>query len=366
MDALNWLARKPDAYAAAWPWPYRSALVLAVDAPDMPTESTDRYAKLAEEMGGHATYYLMSEQAANGADYIKKLQARGHEIAYLGDRFETFAEQPASAQGRRLDAMAVELKSAGIEVASPAGFHAPMEGYDKVTERLLRERGFGHYIADPGASESRLPFISPGSNAAVPTVVLPRTQSGPEDALAAAEEAVGEPAAGTPPAVVLATMTAAAVAGLNNYVEEFDRAEKMGGLSVVRVPSQTVLTDPQWEQVSRRAKLNRAATWTATGGQVANWWRDRERVRVTLDTNVTPPLLTVELSGESPLIQPLSVLVNLPQAGGGVRLIAEATRTAAPKVASFDTWRAALVFENLAPGTHRWFLDFDRAGATRY
>lgn len=342
-DALSWLARRPDAYAATWPWPHRSALVLAIDAPDTLSDSDLRYARLAEDLGGRASYFLLTEQAAAGAKLVKDIQARGHEIAYLGDRFLAFKDQPASMQGRRLDAMVVEMKAAGIDPGAQPGFRTPMEAYDAVTERLLRDRGFAYHIGDPGSSEARLPFIAPGSKSPRPLVSLPRTQNGPDDALAE-----GDP-----------------VQAMLGFLEEFDLAEQMSGLSVIRIPNQSVLNDAQWADFSSRAKAKGSRMWMATATQVADWWREHERVRVSLDADVTPALLTVVVSGDAPLHMPASVLVNLPEAGSMPRLVADSAGAVVPRVAAFDAWRAALILEGLAPGTHRWFVSFDRNAGAR-
>ncbi len=338
-DALNWLARQPDAYAAAWPWPFRSALVLAVDAPDELTDEVLRYAKLAEELGGGASYFVLAEEAESSAPVIKDIQSRGHEIAYLGDQFFAFKGQSADTQGQRLDTMVEAVKAAGIEVGPTPGFRAPMESYDAVTEGLLSERGFSYEVGDPGSAPARLPVIVAGTKSANILVNLPRTQSGPDDALT-----LGDPAA-----------------ALRDFADEFTLGQQMAGLSVVRFPGQSTLNDAQWVEVSRHMKANSPATWTATAGRVAAWWRERERVRVTLDTEVFPPLLTVSVSGNDPLRQPVTVLVNLPQVGSLLSLTGDAEETGTPKVVAVDRWRHALILEGLAPGAHHWFLSFDRA-----
>ena len=91
-----------------------------------------------------------------------------------------------------------------------------MESYDKTTEALMRQRGFGHYIATQESSESLLPFVMP-PDAAAPSgspsvVVFPRAQRGPEDA---AEEGDVD-------------------AALKSFYAEFAANIQMRGLTVVR------------------------------------------------------------------------------------------------------------------------------------
>lgn len=339
LDALNWLARQPDAYAAAWPWPFRSALVVAVDAADKLTEGALRYAKLAEELGGGATYFVSADQAESSTSMIKDIQSRRHEIAYLGDRFLAFKDQPADTQSQRLDSMVAAVNAAGIAVGKSPGFRAPMESYDAVTEGLLSERGFSYHVGDPGSSQARLPVIAAGKGSAGALVNLPRTQSGPDDALRRGGD----------------SSTA-----LSDYADEFTLAQQMAGLGVIRVPGQSALSEAQWAEVARHVKVNSASMWTATAGRVAAWWRERARVRVTLDTEVAPPLLTVLVSGTEPLRQPVTVLVNLPQTTSLLSLVGDADEAATPKVLAFDKWRHAVILEGLAAGSHHWFLGFDR------
>lgn len=342
-NALMWLLRQPVAYTSAWPYPYTSAMVLAVDSPDVVVDIDLEFAKSVEASGGRATYYVLTENAVKSAGILKTLQARGHEIAYLGDHFVGFKRQSMSEQAKRLDVMRDEMKSAGVDVALDAGFHAPMESYDKVTEGLLVERGFSHYVSFMDATDARLPFFAePAEGNGQVThslVVLPRTQGGPEDS----EDTGGS---GDP---------------LSTYTAELDLAEKMAALSVIRIPNQNMLGAPELDAFFKDMNARRGRMWMATGGQAANWWRERERVHVSLDTLEATPLLTVTIKGETPLKQAVTVLVNRPDVGGFLRLVAKDNNGKMPKVTNIDTWRDAVVLQNLAPGTYHWQLYFDHA-----
>ena len=341
-NALMWLLRQPDAYTSAWPYPYASAFVLALDAADTMADTDLRYGSLVGDLGGRATYYVLTEQAVKSAEILKKIQAGGHEVAYLGDRFEGFKELSTSAQAKRLDTMLREMKASGIELAADAGFHPPMESYDKTTEKLLKERGVGYYVAGLDASEARLPFLASSGAAGSetkPIVVLPRTQSDPEDLMAE-----GDP-----------------VGGLKLFLSELDLAEKMAGLSLVRMSNQSTLTDVQLGAISRYLKSKRDRMWLATAGQVAQWWRERERVSISLDSKLIPPRLSVTIKGDQPLQQAANVWINLPDSGSSLRLMAAGNYEKSPKVASVDAWRSAVVLNGFAPGEYHWYLYFDRA-----
>lgn len=337
-NALMWLLRQPDAYVAAWPDPYASAFVLALDSADDFADADLNFAKQFEEAGGRATYYVLSENVKRSADILKKIQARGHELAFLGDRFKGFKDQSSAEQAKRLDTMRQEVKDAGINIATEAGFHAPMESYDKTTERLLAEHSFGHYVAFMDGSDGRLPFFptvgAGAAKTAVTLVGLPRTQGGPED-----EDR--DPAT-----------------GLQGFFSELDLAQQMAGLAVVRMPSQSSLDKGQTTEFFKQLKARGNSMWLATGGQVADWWRERARVSARLESSAMAPLLTVTITGGGPSKRAAAVWVNLPETGSVLRLVPAGAYAKLPKTASVDPWRTALVLDGFAPGEYQWYLYF--------
>ena len=341
-NSLMWLLRQPSAYLSAWPYPYRSAFVLAVDSAEVILDADVAFAQSLENAGGRATYYVLSENAAKSADNLKKIMARGHEVNYLGDRFAGFKDQSSAVQGGRLDTMVKGLKGAGVEVADDAGFHAPMESYDKNTEKSLKERAFGHYIAFMDSTDTRLPFLTQGQagvdQSANGLVVLPRTQNGPEDSM---EEGDAE-------------------VGLKTFLSELELSEQMGGLSVIRVPNQSLLTTAQSGEIFKHLKARRDRMWLATSGQVANWWRERERVNARLEAGPTAPQLSLTVKAGPPLLHAAAVWINLPESGGTVRLVARGRDEKPLKIVSVDAWRAAVVLEGLVPGEYQWNIYFDR------
>ena len=339
-NSLMWLLRQPDVYVTAWPHPYTSAFVLAVDSADPVAEVDLNFARQFEDAGGRATYYVLSEVAQESAEILKKIQARGHEVAFLGDRFKGFTDQSAAEQTKRLDTMQSELKAVGFNIAVNAGFHAPMEAYDKTTERLLKERSFGHYISSMDASETRLPFFAKEGTgiekSAKPLVVLPRTLGGPEDD------------------------DRDAANGMKEFFNELELADQMASLAVVRVPNQSVLDKTQLDEFFRHLKAMSSRMWMATGGQVSDWWRDRDRVSANLEPNALAPLLKVTISGDKPLRQAVAVWVNLPESRGAVRLVARGSYAKSPKVVRVDSWRNAVVLDGFAAGEYQWHLYFDK------
>jgi hypothetical protein len=347
-NALSWLRRVPSAYTATWPAPYTSALMLAIDAAENIVEADLTLAKNLEDIGARATFYTLSDNAAKSAANLKALQARGHELAFMGDKFAGFKGQAASTQATRLDGMVSRMREAGLSFPANPGFHAPTESYDKVTESLLMQRGFGHYISFMDATDARLPFVvtsaTPGgvlaSASGVATIVLPRTQRGPEDAT---EEGDYDE-------------------GIKSFFAELTLVEKMAGLSVIRMPNQGLLTIEQMAEIVDELKPRRKQTWMATASQIANWWRERERVSARLEGDENFPILALDIKGESTLQEAVAIWINLPQPGHSVSLTPVATGGPAentPRISTVDQWRAAVLVSGLSPGTYRWRIQFD-------
>ena len=344
-NTLRWLLRQPSAYRAAWPYQHGSALVLAIDAADTMVEADISLGKWVADLGGVASYYVLTEQAAKSTDILKKIQANGHEVAYLGDRFEGFKEQSTNAQIKRLDTMLREMKGSGITLPPDTGFHPPMESYDKTTERLVRDRGFGYYIGGIEASEARLPFLAISGAAPTPDkpastiVVLPRTTSDPEDLISEGDAAVG----------------------IKRFLLDLSINDQMGGLSIVRVSNRSSLTPAHMAEIGKHIKGQKGRLWLASATQVAQWWRERERVSVSIDTKIYPPLLTVNIVGDGSKQLGATAWVNLPDVGSVPRLVAIKGYAKSPKVTAIDTWRAAINLDGLTPGEYGWHLYFDPA-----
>jgi hypothetical protein len=344
-NALTWALRLPSAYVAAWPAPFSSALLLAIDASEVPAATDMVLARQLSEIGAKATIYSLGDNAQKSAKNLTILQTQGHELAYLGDKFVGFKDQSKTEQSRRMDRMQMRMKEAGIKVRENAGFHAPIESYDKNTEALLIERGVDHYIAFMDASDARLPFLvnapSVDSDSAPATVVMPRTQRGPEDAT---EEGDVEE-------------------GLKSFLDELALSEKMAGLSVIRIPTQGLLSTEQLSIVVDELKLRRARVWMAGASQIADWWRERSRVKVQLVGKADIAELRVEITGTSLLSVPVSVWINLPSLGHQVKvkpMKLDGVQSSQIKVVPVDQWRAELILADLKPGKHAWQVRFEQ------
>jgi hypothetical protein len=229
------------------------------------------------------------------------------------------------------------VKAAGVPIAIDAGFVAPMDSYDKTTEKLLREGPFGYYIAFMDATDTRLPMVvQPEQAGGKSTIVLPRTQNGPEQAIE--EDNPDE--------------------GLQTFMEELNLSTQMAGLSIVRIPTQSLLSKEQLTKVFDQLKSNRDKTWMTTSAKVAEWWREKTRITARLEAHTRGPLLIVTVTGNGPLKQPTTVLVNLPDTGGAMKLEPADAEEETPAVVKVDAWRAAVILDGLTPGEYCWYVQF--------
>lgn len=342
-NALTWLARQPDVRLAAWPYPYSGALSIAVDAPDVVDDLDLLFAERVEELGGKVTFYPLSVNAVKSAPALKKLQEKGHELGYMADRYEGFEGQPSDKQATRINLMQQEFLQAGLSTGTTVGFNAPLQSLDKTTQSLLNQQGFTYYVAFMDATDGRLPvLISRATGVAStsePLVMLPRTQSGPEDLMAE-----GDPDE-----------------GLKKYLAEFESASPMGGLQFVRFPNQTLLTDEQLDAIFGQMKTHAKRLWVAPNGAVARWWLERNRVSVQMDGANGALRLSVTVAGTAPLLLQPSVTVNLPYANDVLKLVPLGPQSATVTMVSLDPWRTAVSLGQLSPGTHRWQMQFERA-----
>jgi Polysaccharide deacetylase len=340
--ALRWLLRVPSAYLSAWPAPFRSAFMMVVDAGDPIAESDLVFLKALEDNGGRATIYFLSLHAEKSAKLLKELQAKGHEIAFMGDKFIGFKDQEIAVQAERIDKARQQVKDAGYRIPAQPGFHAPVEAYDKATVSVLSSRGFGHYVGTGDLVDSRIPTLYPVDASAPPgskpLVVLPRTQKGPEDA---AEEGDIDDA-------------------LKAFMVDFKTSERMQGLTVVRLPTQSGIVQPdQMAELTEEMKKHGEKMWMATGSQVADWWRERSRVSAKMEGFTSSPFLNLDIQGETPLAQSATVWVNLPYEGAKLSLLKDGQKDTSIPTLPVDRWRVALELKGMKPGKYRWQVKFE-------
>ena len=91
--------------------------------------------------------------------------------------------------------------------------------------------------------------------------------------------------------------------------------------------------------------------WLASSGQVAQWWRDRERVSISSSVSGKRLDFNLTVKGVEP-VNGAALIVMLPQKG--MLPLVRSTKIGAvvPKVTKLDDYRAMLIFETLKPGDY--------------
>ena len=337
-DTLHWLARRPDAYLASWPQAHAAGVMLAIDAPDALQAVDFTYGTLAESLGGKATYFVLSQYLLElPPEILENMRRGGHEIAFMGDIYEGFKDETEKKQRNRLSVMNREFKAAGFPVTpSTSGFHAPMESFDNATHQALSDVGFAYHVTDSGVTEDLMPMTLK-TEKGQSLLLYPRALNSIGALL---DEGLSIEAAG------------------QNYTRALKVHADMGGLVIIPVAQNGLVTVDQWHQMLSPVFSGSRKPWLASGREIAAWWRERGRVSSWLDDTVSPALLRVEIRGEGPLVQAVSVVLNQSSAASPVRLLQDNADEKAfqPTLQTVDRWRQRISLQGAEPGVYHWYL----------
>lgn len=339
-DVFNWLKRRPDAYLANWPYPYRAAQILEMDTEQDYPNATN-FADMLNSNGISGTFYSLTSVAIKYPDVVRQLELK-NEIAYHGDVHDAFQAQSREVQSRRLDEMRRELTPVVKNPAGLRGFRPPYELSDQITESLLYEKGFGHILANSFNTQAMLPFISLSSPKDFRTglIVLPRTQ---RDDMNFAKEKLDSP-----------EMTRA-------MIEDFDQAREFGALGVLSVHSQTFAEGSPVATATAGfltyIKSSGGKTWVAPSGTIESWWRDRARLKFRLTGEPKKMLLDVTLE-EPALRWSSAIVVSNPARGAQPTISAAKAGMPQPQLVALDDYRTAIVFDALRPGHYSYYLSY--------
>jgi peptidoglycan/xylan/chitin deacetylase (PgdA/CDA1 family)/ketosteroid isomerase-like protein len=340
-NTLHWLSRGTAVIRGTWPAPYRAAYIVEMDTEEGFSNARN-FAEMMDAVGARATFYSLTSEALRYPYLVRDL-ARRHEIAFHGDVHDGFRAQSEQEQVRRLERMLADMRSILGDAAGTVGFRAPKEEYDRTTERLLGAKGFMHHAADPNCSDARLPFFSQESSSAPDKalVVLPRTQND-DISLRAGERFEGADAK------LLRTMLA-----------DLDNVMNTGGMGLLSVHSQYFGKDSPLYAVMpaflEKLAAYRKQVWTASANEVADWWRERERLRYRVSGTSDTFRLDVSVDGTAPLGRG-AVIVTHRAAGAPVLVQPVHSASPRPALRALDTFRTAIVFDGIAPGSYSYFV----------
>jgi len=335
---LSWLFREPYAYVGAWPSPYQSAILFAIQAAEPVRQSEIDIGSDYRKLGGVATYYLLGSNINLAAPFVKKLEEQGHEIGFYGDVFESFDKQSESKQLERLEVMKKQFVNANIKVQEPPSFSTPMNGYDSTTRRLLDEQNFGSYLSFMELTENTLPFVTGrSSDGSAKIVALPRTLISPEDIV----------------------MELGAEDGMTKFLASLELSTKMGGLSVVSIPSENLIPPEERKRLfDGFSKLSNSA-WLSSARQISQWWSQREGVSVALEPHPQGHVLTVTIGRNISHSNSIGVWINLPRLDGKIKINGLNPKDKVPVVFIKDGWRALVVLNKPSVGRFSWVIKFE-------
>jgi hypothetical protein len=144
-------------------------------------------------------------------------------------------------------------------------------------------------------------------------------------------------------------------------VDDFDLAADTGALGFLSIHSQNFDEGSVLRQAMpaflTHLQTRRNQVWLASSGQVAQWWRDRERITISssiagkrLDFNVT-------VKGTQP-VNGATFVIMLPQKGLLPSVRSTKIGQVVPRVVMLDDYRAVLIFESLKPGDYVFQASF--------
>lgn len=339
-NVLNWLHRRPDAYLANWPYPYRAAQIIEMDT-EQGFPNASKLADMLDSYGLQGTFYCLTSVATIYPDIVERLE-HNHEIAYHGDVHDAFKGQPKEIQSKRLDTMQLELQPLVTTPSKLRGFRPPYELGDRVVESLLFEKGFGHILPNSDDTEAMLPYISSASpkNFQNGLIVLPRTQ---RDDMNFIRNGLSSQDM---------TMT------MN---KDFDQAHEYGALGVLSVHSQNFEPDgpiakPMAEFLAH-IKSSGDKTWVAPSGTIESWWRERALFKSKLTG--TPSKMLLNITVKKPGVHwSTSLVISNTVRGLHPKIKISKVGKTQPKLIPLDDYRTAIVFNVLEPGNYSYHLSY--------
>ncbi|MDO9480548.1 MAG: polysaccharide deacetylase family protein [Azonexus sp.] len=339
-DTLSWLQRRPAMVRASWPNGKLAAQVIEMDT-EQGFENALLFADMMSALNYPATFYVLTSVAKLFPEVLFRL-SRDFEIGFHGEVHNSFKGQTPSLQEQRIQSMRAELAQVMPGLQGITGFRAPTEGYDATTELLIHKFGMRHHAADPNRTESRLPLLAKidGVKPDDALIVLPRTQ---RDDINLYWEKLS----------VEETTKA--------LIDDFEMAFRSGSLAWLSIHSQNFNADGVLIKALPGfldyLKTHSDRLWLATAGDVADWWRERERLKVSSSFNGKRLEFDVTVTGSKPL-KGASLIVMLPKKAQVPSVQSVKVGMIRPTITMIDDYRASIVFDELQPGNYAYQVTF--------
>ncbi len=329
--AVDWVEGRPIAYLATWPWPYRAALTLGVDA-TWRFEHLPALAQLLQRHGAVASFHLLAADVEGQAALLARLLAAGHDVASLGDRWHPFSGLSEEEQSRRVAFSARSLDKA-LGMGRPlAGLRAPEGATDAATEKAVIRHG-GSYLVDVGRVESALPeFSTQGALILLPNML--NLEGG-----------------GVPPA-------AQARRWNENLQSELARTLALGGYAYIGVDAAALVPGgPLYAAFAGFLSSARQmpTLWLGKATAVARWWHERKRVSLDSQVEGADLVLTLSVDRGPPIGFTLAVPIHPPPGREHISLVETLPEA---RLETATDGGQALVLKGLGEGQHRLRLRF--------
>lgn len=339
-NAFSWLNRESHLSLAAWPKGFQAAHWVEMDT-EQGFENSLNLASDMSDIGYRGTFFLLSSIASQYPEVAKQLAAK-FETGLHGDIHVSFKGQDNAEQGQRVRRMLADYQQLFPGKQTPAGFRAPTEGYDQISETLIQASGFKYHLADPARGDIRLPeFVRmDGVDFRNFLLVIPRTLR--DDLNLLSETQV--------PDEILDRMKADLALSVDN-----------GGVGVFSVHSQNYAVGSPIAKVMpayfRELTRNRSV-WLTNGQALNDWWRDRLRIRLRpryYDSRIEFDLSILE--GEP--ISGTTLSVTLPSLQSKIAIRGLKANMPTPQIVYLDGLRAQIIFDTLAKGDYLYQIFFE-------
>ena len=323
--AIDWIAGKPAAFARTWPWPYRGAVTLGIDAL-WRFENVPRIAEITARNGAHASFHFLSSDAKANAPLIRDLEGAGHSVGGFGDTMQPFAGAAENVQQARVERMVQDFRDALGADFHLSGLRAPQGATDALTEQAASELD---YLVDAGRVDAAIPVRAGGRNLVVLAASANLDGNASADAIAAA----------------LASASA--------------RSQTIGGYAFVGVDGAAVVRDSALENalagyIDSVTAKKAGGTWLATAAEAADWWRARAEIRVASRWQPGDPAMAIEVESPVAMRYPLAISVVPPAGFKSVRL----DDAPGAQVAADADGAAVIVLNAVAAGSTRLSVRF--------
>jgi hypothetical protein len=144
-------------------------------------------------------------------------------------------------------------------------------------------------------------------------------------------------------------------------IDDFDLVVDTGAFGLLSIHSQNFKPESTLFKALPgflvHTKQRRALVWKATAGDTAQWWHERERVRLSYTNSGKRVEFNITVTGTQP-VNGASLVLMLPQKGLLPTVQPTKIGEVKPTVVSIDNYRASIQFDSLSPGNHVYQATF--------